>query len=582
MPVNTEPLDLVLARLEGVTARSGYHMARCPAHDDREASLSITAGRDQPVVLKCHAGCEFQAILDALGLSTEEVGNERGRDDNWTPAGPATDTYIYTSASGTPLFGVTRTADKQFRQFRPDPAQRSGRSWSVKGVTLVPYQLPRVLAAVDAGETVHIAEGEKDVHALMAEGVTATCNPMGAGKWLDRYSAYFRGAEVVIIADNDDPGIEHALKVASSLGSTAASVKIVGARAGKDASDHLAAGYGIWEFRELEAADPVAPGQPVPGINVTQADGAPILDDTEAAYLRFVAFGSEHQAVAMALWTMHTHAIDAADTTPYMDISSPEPESGKTRVLEVAELLVARPWMLIEPSEAALFRMISSEKPTILHDEYDATFGRKADSREGLRAILNAGYRRGGTVPRCVGEQMQVQHFEVFGAKALAGLSGKLPRTVATRCIPVKIQRRKPSQQVERFRQRDALGELTPLRDRLASWGELMCNELRSARPSIPTSLSDRQADCWEPLLAMADAAGGSWPSRARAAAVSLHGRDGDAGESVLLLAHIAEAFADAGAEWLSTASLLLTLVQRDDGPWATWWENDMAASAHE
>jgi 5S rRNA maturation endonuclease (ribonuclease M5) len=579
-------LDLVLGKLDGVRRQGGSWMARCPAHDDHKASLSVARGTEQQVVLRCHANCDSLDILDALGLSWADLSaNGRAPAGDWTPAGPAIATYTYTDADGRVLFGVCRTADKQFRQWRPDPAKPHGRAWSVKDVKLVLYRLPKVIAAVDAGEPVFLAEGEKDVHALEAAGVTATCNPMGAGKWRATYSKTLAGADVVIVADNDKPGMDHARKVAEDLSGVAASVRLVWAREGKDAADHLAAGYGPDDFADLAADDLGAEPVPAPRPAVTMArgDGSAILDETEAAWCRYVAWSSEAQPVAATLWTAHSHAIEAADTTPYLDISSPEPESGKTRVLEVAELLAARAWMLVEPSEAAMFRKIARDKPTVLLDEYDALFGNKTDGREALRALLNVGYRRGATVPRCVGDgsNTAVEDFPVFGAKALAGLAGKLPRTIATRSIPIRLQRRAKSQEVERFRFGEAKAALGPLHDRLEAWAELVTPELRGARPAIPAALSDRQADCWEPLLAIADAAGGHWPQRARDAATAIHGADpaADPGTGILLLAHIEAVFRDTSAEELPTAILLRELVARDDGPWAGWWEKDLADS---
>jgi hypothetical protein len=281
------------------------------------------------------------------------------------------------------------------------------------------------------------------------------------------------------------------------------------------------------------------------------------------------------------LWTAHTHAAEVSDTTPYLSIESAEPESGKTRTLEVAEQLAARAWMLVEPSEAAMFRKIERDRPTLLLDEADALWGAKADGREGLRALLNAGYRRGATVPRVVGDGagMTVQDFPVYGPKALAGLAGKLPRTIASRSIPIRMQRRAKGERIERFRAKRAAAELAPLRGRLAAWVKLVMAELAAADPDIPEALSDRQADCWEALLAIADAAGGDWPKRARAAAVELHGRDpaADPGTGVLLLTHVREAFAD--DDELATTTLLRALVDRDDGPWGGWWGNDVEAS---
>jgi hypothetical protein len=337
-----------------------------------------------------------------------------------------------------------------------------------------------------------------------------------------------------------------------------------------------------------ETAAPPAPAKDEPLPEVTREAGAEILDEIEQRYRAYVAWASDHQAVAVTLWTAHTHAAGASDTTPYLAIESAEPESGKTRTLEVAEHLAARAWMLVEPSEAAMFRKIERDHPTILLDESDALWGAKADGREGLRALLNAGYRRGATVPRCVGEGngITVQDFPVYGPKALAGLAGRLPRTIASRSIPIRLQRRAKGETVARFRARRAAAELGPLRLRLAAWVALVAPELEAADPEIPEALSDRQADCWEALFAVADAASDVWGKRARAAAVELHGHDpaADPSTGVLLLTHAREAFTvrddkenvTGHHKELATASLLWALIRRDDGPWATWWGKDV------
>ncbi len=170
--------------------------------------------------------------------------------------------YDYTTATGEPLFQAVRYRPKDFRQRRPDG--RGGWIWKLEGVELVPYRLPEVIAAVAAGDVVYIAEGEKDVEALRAAGCVATCNPMGAGKWRDEYSQHLAGAHVVIVRDKDDAGTKHARQVFASVRRLAASVRVVEARTGKDAADHLAAGHTVdqfvpvWPVADLRASDPVA------------------------------------------------------------------------------------------------------------------------------------------------------------------------------------------------------------------------------------------------------------------------------------------------------------------------------------
>jgi len=256
----SDALELVLGKLDGVRQSGGSWMARCPAHDDSEASLSIRQGTEQPVILHCHGGdgCEPAAILGKIGLSLADISTPRAERQagEWTPAGPAIAVYSYVSDRGKLLFQVCRTADKKFRQRRPDPSAKSGWSWKLDGVRRVPYRLPEVRRAIRDKQTIYIAEGEKDVHALEAAGAVATCNPGGAGKWLAEYTKLLSGARsVVIIGDKDDPGRKHADKVARSLGrrgSGVSGITIVEAAEGKDAADHLAAGLGLDDFLPVQ------------------------------------------------------------------------------------------------------------------------------------------------------------------------------------------------------------------------------------------------------------------------------------------------------------------------------------------
>ena len=126
-----------------------------------------------------------------------------------------------------------------------------------------------------------------------------------------------------------------------------------------------------------------------------EADGAILFDDVVRFVRRFVVL-SKVQLVAIALWIVHTHAIDAANATLYLNITSPEKRSGKTRLLEVLELLIARPWYTGRTSAAALVREIDDARSTLLLDEGDAAFKSDREYSEALRGILNAGHRRAG------------------------------------------------------------------------------------------------------------------------------------------------------------------------------------------
>lgn len=317
-----------------------------------------------------------------------------------------------------------------------------------------------------------------------------------------------------------------------------------------------------------------------------QADAQPLgelLARVQKFLAQFIVFSAPAQSPVLALWIAHTHALDAFDYTPYLHIHSPEKRCGKSRLLDCVELLIPKPWLCIMPSEAVLYRRISDGAVTLLLDEVDAIFtgGRSDESKEGLRAALNAGFERGKKVPRCVGANHQVMDFEVFCPKALAGI-GKLPTTIADRAIPIRLVRRTRDEMVERFRKREVAPNGEAICAELAAWSAALevIQSLREARPEIPDALGDRQADISEPLLAIADMAGGDWPAKAREALLEiLTGKDAnDDSAGVLLLAAMREIFRELDTDRIPTEQTVRALIERDDGPWAAWWGNDVDA----
>jgi hypothetical protein len=309
----------------------------------------------------------------------------------------------------------------------------------------------------------------------------------------------------------------------------------------------------------------------------TDVEVASALDAVCRFLRRYVVFSLQEQSTVVALWVAHTYCLAAFDTTCYLIISSAEKRSGKSLLLDLLELLVLNPWRVALPSESVLFRKMA-DVPTVLFDEIDAVFGPKASNYEGLRALLNSGYRRGTKVPRCVGEgsKMRVEDFEVFSAKALAGI-GQPPDTVADRGVGINLRRRNRSEPIERFRYRDAEFQAVDLRDALAAWAETSVEQLKDARPDIPEALNDRTADVVEPLLAIADAAGGEWPERARSAIVALAGElSEDDSLPVRLLADIRKVFEVREAERIWTQDLISELVKFEESPWGDYYGRDI------
>ena len=300
-----------------------------------------------------------------------------------------------------------------------------------------------------------------------------------------------------------------------------------------------------------------------------QPDGGQLLDELSTFISRFVVL-TPAQAEVCALWTIHTHALEASDFTPYLDINSPVLRSGKTRLLEVLRLLVHNPWFTGRVTGSALVRKVDKDQPTLLLDETDAAFQTRGDYGEALRGILNAGFERDGRYSMSVqaGKDWEPRDFKTFSAKAFAGI-GHLPATIRDRSIPIRLKRAKRADQFQRLRKRKVKPEAEQLRLRIEEWAKANIDKLREAMPELPDELNDRQQDVCEPLLAIADLAGGCWPARARAALACLCGvdvPDEDTGQQ--LLADTRDIFTQALVDRLPTRQLLERLQAREDSPW--------------
>jgi hypothetical protein len=287
---------------------------------------------------------------------------------------------------------------------------------------------------------------------------------------------------------------------------------------------------------------------------------------------RFVCYPSEHTHVAHALWVAHTHCMDAWESTPRLAALSPEPASGKTRLLEISALLVPNPVEAINVTPAYLFRKVGGEDglPTILFDEIDTVFGPRAKENEEIRALLNAGHRRGAMTGRCVvkGNTIETEDIPAYSAVALAGL-GWLPDTILTRSVIIRMRRRHADEHIESYRRRVHSPEGHQLRDALAAWAASVVDELAQAFPDMPEGVEDRDADVWEPLLAVADSIGGEWPRRARVSAVSLvsDAKEAEPSLGIRLLADCKTIFGEADA--MFTHVILKVLHDLPEAPWS-------------
>ncbi|WP_394730609.1 DUF3631 domain-containing protein [Altererythrobacter sp. GH1-8] len=266
--------------------------------------------------------------------------------------------------------------------------------------------------------------------------------------------------------------------------------------------------------------------------------------------------------------------MDAWESTPRIAFLSPEPGSGKTRALEVSGTLVPNAVEAVNVTPAYLFRKVGHDAspPTVLFDEIDTIFGPKAKGNEEIRGLLNAGHRKGAVAGRCVlrGRQIETEELPAYCAVALAGLD-ELPLTIRTRSILVRMRRRSREEKVEPYRCRDHDRIGHELRDRLAVWAKRHVARLRTLRPLMPDGITDRDADLWEPLLAIATTFGEEWEMRARVAAVTLvtDSKKTTPSIGVRLLCDIRQVFGD--KEKMPTVEILEALNSDEEAPWGDW-----------
>ena len=463
---------------------------------------------------------------------------------------------------------------------KPDPKSPSGKTYwySIDGKPGL-NKMPKTELPLYAWERLNendtyvvITEGEKAADALLDRGVVAVGTATGAsGKTIpcDESLKVALGRTVYLWADNDDAGRKHMDAITTQLFRLGAKdVRVVEWAESPHKGD--AADFTGDDERLLALIQAATPRE-------RYGDLSEILKDICAFINKYVVM-LPVQVDAAALWVIHTYTWSVCDTTPYLSISSAVKGSGKTRLFEVLEELVANPWNLAGATGAVMYRGIDQYKPTLLFDEVDTTFKGDRETAQAIRQVLNAGSRRGGSIPRMVGQgtNMTVQKFNVFCPKAFAGI-GKdtLPDTVFDRSIPFNMKRKTTLEETPRFRRRNAKQEAAPLKERIEAWAEYnteAIGEAIEADPDLPKELSDRASDHWEPLIAIADLAGESWGNRARHAAITLINPDDEDSVDLLILRDIHRVFDVKGnPASITSKDLLEALKNIEESPWNDW-----------
>ena len=294
-------------------------------------------------------------------------------------------------------------------------------------------------------------------------------------------------------------------------------------------------------------------------------DAAKLLKSIKAVFRRYVVL-PKGADVALPLWVLHAWSFDAGDISPFMVVNSPTKRCGKTTVLILLYFLTPKSELVASITASSLFRYIEQVRPTLIIDEGDTFMG----DNEELRGILNSGHTKtAANVIRNV--EVEGEHrprrFSTWAPKVIAAI-GSLADTLEDRSIILLLQRKPRTAKVDRLRRRDT-NELAGLRSQAARWAADNFNLLVDPDPPIPSTLNDRAADNWRPLLAIADLAGGTWPQYAREAACHLSGDDQDGAVNVDLLKDIRTAFGEDAA--IRSADLVEKLIADPERPWVEW-----------
>ncbi|HEX5403970.1 MAG TPA: DUF3631 domain-containing protein [Pseudonocardiaceae bacterium] len=306
-------------------------------------------------------------------------------------------------------------------------------------------------------------------------------------------------------------------------------------------------------------------------------DGAALLDALHTALTTYVILPTREAADAVTLWIAASHAQPAWAHAPRLVIRGPEKRCGKSRLLDIVEATCHEPLITVNASPAAVYRSITDDPPTMLVDEADTIFGPKADGNEDLRGLLNAGHQRNRPAVRYEAASNRVITIPTFCMAALAGI-GAMPDTIEDRAVVIRMRRKAPGEMAAPYRHRRDRPGLQTLAERLSAWLRVDLVRLERAEPAMP--VEDRAADTWEPLVIVADHAGGHWPDRARVAVLALTAEAADHGQlstRVRLLADCRIAFGTDTA--LSTAVLLDRLKVDPEAPWTDYGPTGLTAA---
>ncbi len=256
---------------------------------------------------------------------------------------------------------------------------------------------------------------------------------------------------------------------------------------------------------------------PTPGPAASAPTGAPtasekekeaLVADVESFISKYVIFPQQRMALVLALWAISTHSFDSFDCFPYLTVTSPTKQCGKTRLAEVLELLCAEPLRAANLSEAVLFRLVDAMSPTLIIDEAESLRNKKSERAQAIVGLLNAGHRKGSVSYRCHGPGHEAKAFRVYCPKVVIAIRD-VPETIRDRSVAVQMQRKKPNDVVGRFIFKQVRGLAADLKERIAGIVSVCRQDIEDVYDSYELEfLSDREAENWTPIFCLCSVLG--------------------------------------------------------------------------
>jgi putative DNA primase/helicase len=339
----------------------------------------------------------------------------------------------------------------------------------------------------------------------------------------------------------------------------------------EEAAEELGIRVGTLD-QEVEKRRPRASGSSTGGGTIILSDPAPWPDPVSGANLLDAVrkiFESylilpPGASTGLSLFVAHSYVLQAAEVSPILAITSPEKRCGKSNALRILQALVYRALPTSNITPAALFRTIEACAPALLLDEADSFL----PENEELRGVLNSGHERAmAVIIRTIGDNHEPKQFSTWCPKVIASI-GKLPGTIADRSITISMRRKTRADRVERLRCAKLSNQTANLRRMAARWAIDNLTALRETDPDVPAALHDRAADCWRPLLAIAEVAGGDWLKRAHDAALLLTGENKDDSITIQFLSDIPMIFRSESTDKIFSETLVGELIKIEDRPW--------------